>query len=270
MFLLDKKYKIQVFNPYQSDALRKVYLGRAKTDTIDAELIARLARIGNQKETVLPGEGILTLRNLSRFRMELVFQASDVKRKVITVLDVLFPEFEKLKRAAQHSIGATFGQSALVFELKLLLSQVQFLKEQLTELEQEITILLANVDQKLTSIPGIGPMLAAIIIGEIGDLSRFPNVSSVIAYAGLDPTVTESGTITKKRNISKKGSKYLRTAIWQAAVYSLVHNPTLRAFYDKKCSEGKPRQVALGALANKLTRIIYGILRTNKEYQPVM
>ncbi len=320
LFLLDKKYKIQVFNPYQSDALRKVYLGRAKTDTIDAELIARLARIGNQKETILPGEGILTLRNLSRFRMELVFQASDVKRKVITVLDVLFPEFEKLfsnvfgksalailresptpeeivaiddeklitllelsskgrlgkqtaeklKSAAQHSIGATFGQSALVFELKLLLSQVQFLKEQLTELEKEITMLLANVDQKLTSIPGIGPMLAAIIIGEIGDLTRFPNVSSVIAYAGLDPTVTESGTITKKRNISKKGSKYLRTAIWQAAVYSLVHNPTLRAFYDKKRSEGKPRQVALGALANKLTRIIYGILRTNKEYQAVM
>jgi len=320
LFLLDKGYTIQVFNPYQSDALRKVYLGRAKTDTIDAELIARLARIGNQKETVLPGEGILTLRNLSRFRMELVFQASDVKRRVITVLDVLFPEFEKLfsnvfgksalailkesptpeeivtiddeklitlleqsskgrlgkqtaeklKKAAGDSVGATFGKSALVFELKLLLSQVQFLKEQLTELEKEITMLLANVDQKLTSIPGIGPMLAAIIIGEIGDLSRFPNVSSVIAYAGLDPTVTESGTITKKRNISKKGSKYLRTAIWQAAVYSLVHNPHLRAFYDKKRTEGKPRQVALGATANKLTRIIYGILRTNKEYQSVM
>jgi transposase len=320
LFLLDKAYKVQVFNPYQSDALRNVYMGRAKTDTLDAELIARLARIGNQKETVLPGEDILTLRNLSRFRMELVFQSSDVKRKIIAVMDTLFPEFEKLfsdmfgktavailtesptpeeilaldeqklitlieksskgrlgqktatqlKTAAKDSVGTTFATKALTFELKLLLQQLSFLKEQLTDLEREINDLLEPIDQKLTTIPGVGNMLAASIIGEIGDLSRFPNVASVIAYAGLDPTVTESGTITKKRNISKKGSKYLRTAIWQAAVYSLVHNPNLRAFYEKKRSEGKPKQVAIGAVANKLTRIIYAVLRTGKEYQPVM
>ena len=107
LFLLDKRYKVQVFNPYQSDALRKVYLGRAKTDTIDAELIARLARIGNQKETILPGEEILTMRNLSRFRMELVFQSSDVKRKIIAVMDTIFPEFEKL-------FSDMFGKTAIV------------------------------------------------------------------------------------------------------------------------------------------------------------
>ena len=320
LFLLDKGYKIQVFNPYQSDALRKVYLGRAKTDTIDAELIARLARIGNQKETVLPGEEILTIRNLSRFRMELVFQSSDVKRKIIAVMDTIFPEFEKLfsdmfgktaialltshptpeeilkvdeqtlisllekhskgrlsektakqlQTAAQSSIGVTFAIKALVFELKLLLQQLSFLKEQLTDLEKEIVQLLETVDQKLTTIPGIGNMLAAAIIGEIGDLSRFPNVASVIAYAGLDPQVSESGTSEKQRKMSKKGSKYLRTAIWQSAVYSLVHNSDLRAFYDKKRSEGKPKQVAIGAVANKLTRIIYGILRSGKPYQSVM
>jgi transposase len=320
LFLLDKGYKLQVFNPYQSDALRKVYLGRAKTDTIDAELIARLARIGNQTETLLPGEHILTIRNLSRFRMELVFQASDVKRKIVAVMDLLFPEFEKLfsdmfgktaiailtnhptpeeiltveeeklinlletsskgrlgketaiklKTVAQNSIGITFGTKAVIFELKMLLEQLQFLKFQLIELEKEIIQLLETVDQKLTTIPGIGNLLAASIIGEIGDLSRFPNVASVIAYAGLDPTVTESGTITKKRSVSKKGSKYLRTAIWQGAVYSLVHNPQLRAFYEKKRAEGKPKQVAIGAVANKLTRIIYAVLKSGQEFQPVM
>lgn len=106
LFLVDKKYKVQVFNPYQSDALRRMTLGRAKTDSIDAELVARLARFGNQKETSLPGEELLTIRNLSRFRMELVFQSSDVKRKIITVLDVLFPEFEKL-------FSDVFGKTAL-------------------------------------------------------------------------------------------------------------------------------------------------------------
>ena len=320
LFLLDKGYKVQVFNPYQSDALRKMYMGRAKTDTIDAELVARLARFGNQKETPLPGEEVLTLRNLSRFRMELVFQSSDVKRKVIAVLDVLFPEFEKLfsdvfgksalailresptpeeivaldekklieilettsrkrlgivtaeklKSAAASSIGSTFATKALVFELKLLLQQVEFLKVQLEELTTEITELLVNAEQKLTTIPGVGTTTAASIIGELGDLTRFPNVASVIAYAGLDPKVADSGTTSKQRSVSKRGSKYLRTAIWQAAVASLVHNPELRAFYEKKRSEGKPKQDAIGAVANKLTRIMYGIMRSGQKYQTVM
>ena len=320
LFLLDKGYKVQIFNPYQSDALRRMTLGRAKTDSIDAELVARLARFGTQKETPLPGEDILTLRNLSRFRMELVFQSSDVKRKVIAVLDVLFPEFEKLfadvfgttaqavlkesptpeeivaldektlisllesssrnrlgketatklKAAAQNSIGSRFATKALVFELKMLLQQIGFLKEQLAELTMEITTLLENLDQQVTSIPGIGVVTAAAIIGELGDLTRFPNVASVIAYAGLDPKVSDSGMTSKQRAISKRGSKYLRTAIWQAAVRSLLHNPDLKAFYDKKRSEGKPKQVAIGAIANKLTRIIYGIMRSGKSYQSVM
>lgn len=320
LFLLDKKYKIQVFNPYQSDALRKMYMGRAKTDTIDAELVARLARFGSQKETPLQGEEVLMLRNLSRFRMELVFQSSDVKRKVIAVLDILFPEFEKLfsdvfgtsalallqesptpeeivaldegkltallettsrkrlgsetarniRDAAAVSIGSTFATKALVFELKMLLNQVQFLKTQLAELTTEIQTLLDPIEQQITTIPGVGTVIAAAIIGELGDLARFPNVASVIAYAGLDPKVSDSGMTSKQRSVSKRGSKYLRTAIWQAAVVSLVHNPDLKAFYAKKRSEGKPKQVAIGAVANKLTRIIYGIMRSGKEYQRVM
>lgn len=152
----------------------------------------------------------------------------------------------------------------------MLLQQVSFLKEQLDELTREITRLLKSVEQKITTIPGIGIVSAAAIIGELGDLTRFPNVASVIAYAGLDPKVSESGTISKNRAMSKRGSKYLRTVLWQVAVSSLVHNPQLKAVYDKKRAEGKPKQVAIGAVTNKLTRIIYGILRSGKSYQTVM
>lgn len=319
LFLVDKGYQAQVFNPYQSDALRKVFLGRAKTDKLDAELVARLARVGTQKATPLPGEEMISLRNLSRFRSELVFQSSDTKRRLIFLLDLIFPEFEslfsdtfgktalvilqnhptpeeimkldekklikllkspskgrlgeatakKLKASAKDSIGISFGQKSLVFELKLLLEQLKFLKSQLKDLEKEIVSLLSKTNQKLTTIPGVGPMIAGAILGEIGDIKRFPNVPSLIAYAGLDPTTFESGnSILKKRKLSKKGSKYLRTALWQGAVYSLVHNPVLKEFYDKKLSEGKPKQVALGAVTNKLTRIIYGILRSGQNYQP--
>jgi transposase len=319
LFLLDKGYKVQVFNPYQSDALRKVFLGRAKTDKLDAELVARLARVGTQKATPLPGEELLSLRNLSRFRSELVFQAGDTKRRLVFLLDLIFPEFEKLfsdvfgktalllltnhptpeeileldeekliqllkqtsrgrlgekaakklRAQAASSVGISFGQKSLVFELKLLLEQLKFLKLQLEDLEKEITQILSKTDQRLTTIPGIGPMIASSILGEIGDIKRFPNVPSLVAYAGLDPTTFESGnSILKKRKLSKKGSKYLRTALWQGAVYGIVHNPNLKEFYQKKLSEGKPKQVALGAVTNKLTRIIYGILRSGQSYQP--
>lgn len=319
LYLLDKGYKVQVFNPYQSDALRKVFLGRAKTDKLDAELVARLARVGTQKATPLPGEELLSLRNLSRFRSELVFQSSDTKRRLVFLLDLIFPEFaglfsnvfgktalailsnhptpeeileldegklikllkdtsrgrlgettaKKLQTLAKVSVGISFGQKSLVFELRLLLEQLKFLKEQLKDLEKEIIQILAKTDQKLTTIPGVGPMIASAVLGEIGDIKRFPNVPSLVAYAGLDPTTFESGSsILKQRKLSKRGSKYLRTALWQGAVYSLVHNPSLRTFYDKKLSEGKPKQVALGAVTNKLTRIIYGILRSGQDYQP--
>jgi transposase len=318
LFLLDKGFQVQVFNPYQSDALRKVFLGRAKTDKLDAELVARLARVGTQKATPLPGEELLSLRNLCRFRSELVFQASDTKRRLIFLLDLIFPEFQKffsdmfgktalvlltnyptpeeilelneeklikllkgsskgklgqkvaqkMLAAAKSSVGISFGQKSLVFELRLLLEQLKFLKVQLKDLEKEIVQILSQTDQHLTSIPGVGPMIASSIIGEIGDIKRFPNVPSLIAYAGLDPTTFESGSsILKKRKLSKKGSRYLRTALWQGAVYSTVHNPILKGFYQKKLSEGKPKQVAMGAVANKLTRIVYGILRSGTDYQ---
>ena len=146
LYLVDKGYLVQVFNPYQSDALRKVFLGRAKTDKLDAELVARLARLGSQKPTRFSGEELLSLRTLSRFRMEMVFQSSDTKRRIITILDLLFPEFEKLftdvfdkkekvlkiKQTAKNSVGVSLCSEALVFQL--------------------------------TTIPGIGPVVAAVIL----------------------------------------------------------------------------------------------------------
>ncbi len=149
------------------------------------------------------------------------------------------------------------------------MEQLEFIERQVETVEERMKGILARVPQKLTTIPGMGEVLAGQILGEIGDISRFSNKRKLVAYAGLDALVRESGQFKGTRNhISKRGSPYLRKAIWQTAVLSLRFNPKLSEFYQKKLDEGKPPKVAIGALARRLTHIIYAILKTNQDYNP--
>jgi transposase len=120
------------------------------------------------------------------------------------------------------------------------------------------------------TIPGIGPVLVAAILGEIGDISRFPTGVKLVAYAGIDPTVRQSGEFTGTRNrMSKRGSPYPRRAIWLAASVAKIHNPILRNFYEQKRAEGKHPLAATGAVARKLTYIIHAVLRDRNPYDPI-
>lgn len=104
-------------------------------------------------------------------------------------------------------------------------------------------------------------------MSEIGDVSRFKNAKALVAYAGIDPRVFQSGQFTaSEAHISKRGSPYLRRALWQAAVAATRVDPVLKALHKRKMAEGKPYQVAIGAVANKLIHIIYPVLRDNKPY----
>lgn len=126
----------------------------------------------------------------------------------------------------------------------------------------------------LQSIPGVGPLTAATIVAEIGDIKRFPSVKQLTAFAGLDSSVYQSGTFKSNQNhISKRGSTYLRTALYQATVAGIskqVHGPrneVLSRYYQQKLSEGKASKVAIVATSNKLLRMIFGIWRSNKQFQ---
>lgn len=115
----------------------------------------------------------------------------------------------------------------------------------------------------------MGEVLAGVILGEIGDIQRFSDKRKLVAQAGLDASVKESGQFKGTRNhISKRGSPYLRKAIWQASVVSLRFNPKLKEFYQKKLKEGKAPKAAVGAVARRLTHFIYAVLKTNQDYNP--
>jgi transposase len=125
---------------------------------------------------------------------------------------------------------------------------------------------LSPVFSLLLTIPGVGELTAATVLGEVGDISRFASVKQLIAFAGLDPAVYQSGKFTATRNkISKRGSTYLRKYLYMAAAAGIRKpkgiptNPVLYEYYSRKLEEGKPQKVAIVATCNKLLRIIYGV-----------
>ncbi|WP_429375612.1 IS110 family transposase, partial [Paenibacillus sp. DS2015] len=126
----------------------------------------------------------------------------------------------------------------------------------------------------LRTIPGVGPLTAAMLIAETGDIKRFPSVKQLTAFAGLDSAVHESGTFKSKKNrISKRGSSYLRTALYQATVCAISRqiygprNSILFQFYQQKRNEGKPAKVAMVATSHKLLRIIFGMWTSGQAFK---
>ncbi|MFD2923195.1 transposase, partial [Halobacillus naozhouensis] len=121
----------------------------------------------------------------------------------------------------------------------------------------------------IRSLPGIGGKIAATILSEIGEIDQFNHPKKLVAYAGMDPSVHESGQFKATINrITKRGSARLRQSLYNAVQCGITknRNPKLRAYYDKKREEGKPHKVAIIACANKLIHWIYAILKSKKAY----
>lgn len=315
-YLSENGFQVVVINPYQSDAWRKVYLSSTKTDAEDSFLIAEILRFGNYSPTKLASEDLITLRNLSRFRLTLNQQIGDSKRRIITILDQLFPEFEssfsnifgktgrailkdyptpesleqislrkltnlvtklskghfkkdkalEIKQKAKTSFGVKIALDSLTFQLQLLLKSLELTENQLKQVDEEINPLIAD-DCVLLTLPGINKTLAASILSEIGDISRFKHASQLVSYAGINPTVKQSGNfLGNKNHMSKKGSPYLRLALWQSAVTSVRFNPILKEYYTQKLKEGKNHMTVIGAVSRKLSGIIFAMLRDNKPF----
>ena len=173
-----------------------------------------------------------------------------------------------ISELAATSFGLKFCRDSFSLQLKLLIEQIKFIEAQVADVESEIAIILDKIDSPITTIPGIGVITAAIILGEIGDISRFSNASKLAAYAGIDASVNQSGEYQSSNNkMSKRGSPYLRKALFNAALIAAFHDPVFSAFYQKKRNEGKHHLTAIGAVARKLCNTIFAVLKYNKSYE---
>lgn len=158
--------------------------------------------------------------------------------------------------------------SIISVEIKTLIKELELYDEQIRSIEKRIDQMMKLIDSKIMSIPGIGDTLGPMILGEIGDANRFPTAKKLIAFAGLDPIVSQSGRFENKSGkISKRGSPLLRKGLFLAANVARQNDENLKRFYDKKINEGKHHYSALNAVAAKVLRIVYWVLKNNKEYQ---
>ena len=182
----------------------------------------------------------------------------------------------KISRTAAEAIYNHAGNiltipeldSIISVEIKTLIKELELYDEQIRSIEKRIDQMMKLIDSKIMSIPGIGDTLGPMILGEIGDANRFPTAKKLIAFAGLDPIVSQSGRFENKSGkISKRGSPLLRKGLFLAANVARQNDENLKRFYDKKINEGKHHYSALNAVAAKVLRIVYWVLKNNKEYQ---
>lgn len=318
--LTDKGFNVSVFNPYQIKSFRGAYTNRKqKNDVIDSILIANFLSFNGTKQTSLPNDDLLALKNLTRYRSNLVSNISKVKTQVTGILDKVFPEYSdlfsdtfgeaskqillncptpneiinfntkklanllkkashgrhstdkvrKVKSLAKNSFGIKFTGDACSFEIKQLVNQVIFLENQAHELEVKIKDIYSKLDNHLQSIPGIGEVTAPIILAEISDINNFSTPSKLTAFAGIDPSENQSGNKkSTDEKTSKRGSPYLRHAIYLSAMVASNNDSIMHDYYIKKRAEGKHHYVALAGVERKLLGIIFHVLKENRDYRP--
>lgn len=171
----------------------------------------------------------------------------------------------ELRILAQRSVGSS--DSSISTQITQTIVLVELLNTQVNELESNMQSVVTSLDSVIMTIPGIGFINGGMILGELGDISRFSNPFKVLAFSGLDPAVYQSGNFNASHTkMSKRGSRPLRYALINAAHNVVRNNKTFKVYYDRKTSEGKPHYNALGHCAGKLVRIIYKMLTHNVEF----
>lgn len=317
-WLIEQDFHVKVINPIVTDAYRNMLIRKTKNDRIDAEVVARVLKMGEYQETSVLEDDTMALRQLCRYRLSLIQTTGDLKRKVIALLDQVFPEYDtifsdvfgmsskellksyttpeeiasvhtkklanilakaskghfgkekalEIKAVARQSIGITIATDAFAFQIRQLIEQIEFVERQVESLDREIAGYMETLDSPITTIPGIGPVYGATILAELGDINRFPSGKQIVSYAGLDASVHESGDfIGSQAHMSKRGSAYLRRAIFGAAFIASWADPELSTYYKRLRARGKHHFVAVGAVARKLCYIIYAVLIENRPFE---
>lgn len=171
-----------------------------------------------------------------------------------------------LRDAAKLSIGSKMPAKSL--ELKHTIRLIRELDAEIEEIESAIENIMNELDSPITTIPGIGFRMGAVILAEVGDFSRFDSPDKVLAYAGLSPSTYQSGQLTSGyAHMEKRGSRYLRFALYNAAKYVCHWVPAFAAYLAKKRLEGKHYNVAVSHAAKKLVRLIFTLEKSRESYR---
>lgn len=316
-FLLNKGLPTFVINPLHTNLFRKsLTLRKTKTDKVDSRTIAMMlmsdVALKPYTDTSYHNE---ELKSLSRYRFTKVQERSKLKTSVSRLVQILFPELEKIvctihmssiyhlleeypgasyiasvhltkltnllmkashgrynrntaikfREAARNSIGSILPAKSL--ELKHTIKLIRELTVEIDEIDAEIKKMMDSIASPITTIPGIGYSMGAMIISEIGDFSRFSSPDKILAYAGLSPSTYQSGQLNNcYSHMEKRGSRYLRYALFVVAQKVCIWDNTFAEYLSKKRAEGKHYYVAISHAVKKLVRVIFHLERTGQAY----
>jgi len=247
-FLYEAGYQVSVVNPARIKGFAKSELLRTKTDSVDAALIARFCA------AIKPS-----------FWKPTPFEVKE--------LQALLRRLESLTQMYQQEENRL--ETATVSVAKLTRSHLEYIKEQQAEIKKMISDHfdqhphLKQQRELLTSIPGIGEQTAAVLLAEVGRIEDYKNARQLAAYAGLTPCERSSGTsVHGKTRLSCTGNVRLRKALYMPAVVAMRCNPLLKAMTERLLGRGKVKMQVIGALMRKLVHLAFGILKSQKPFDP--
>ena len=270
---------VHVINPLQSDALRELCRQRFFVVDMAADFKRKIIALLDQ---TFPEYEKLFSDTFGKSSMELLANYSTPEEMLSvdtqTLADLLnkasrgrfgLDKANEIQQTAKNSFGIVLASSSFSLIIRQYLEQLKSLESSIAIFDAEIARFMADFDTKLETITGVGTTLAAVIFSEIGgDIKKFSSVPKLVAYAGLYPKSRQSGESKSDGHMSKRGSPYLRRAVWLAASVAAFKDPAVSLFYQKKRSEGKDHLTAIGHVCHKILAIIFAVLRDNKPYVP--
>lgn len=248
IYLHEAGHIVSIVNPARIKGFAQSELIRTKTDKVDAGIIARFCLAMQPEPWIPPAMEIRILRALVRRADSLIDMRSQEKNRIST---------------AHESVISLIKEhiSYLDQEIERIRKQIANLIEQDPKLKQKKDL--------LDSIPGLGKVTIPTILAELDNLEKFTHVREVVAFIGLAPKETLSGTSIKgKPRLCKIGHARLRKALYMPALVSIQCNPVMIAFYNRLKNKGKNGKVIVCAIMRKLVHIIFGILKSGKKYDP--
>ena len=177
-----------------------------------------------------------------------------------------YAKFTKLKELAKSTVGYYDENTDLL--ISTYVSIYNELSNKIDPIDKQISTIIKELNPRILSIPGIGEISAAIILSEYGEIKNFSSSGKMLAFAGLEPSVIESGTLITNGKMVKHGSGHLRYALMNIAMTILRYSPTFYDYYLKKRSEGKCHRVALSHVCKKIIRVIYSLEKYNNDFNP--
>jgi len=265
----DLHIPVVLANPLQTKAIASA---RIKSDKVDARILAHLLRADLIPECYVPPKEMREIRSLVRHRLSIVKLRSMTKNKIHALVD---------RNGLRHEFSDLFGKSGMQWLKSLELSgpdrlmldnyllHLESLDMQIERVDAEITA-RATLDgdvRLLLSLTGVSVYTALLIKSEIGAIDRFPNYKKLISWAGLAPSLHQSGNVEYHGNVTKQGSRMLRWIMVESARVASVHDPRLGAFYER-VKQRRGDQKAVVALACKMLKIIWFMLTKKEEYEP--